>query len=70
MQLSSQGVVVALERITIHGQPNFAIRFRLDGSANVQEARLAAESVRGNPGAGDRIVVKLVLGEAFEVRKA
>ena len=62
-----RGTVLEVHRADIHGQPNVVLLFAIEGDPAIQEARLAVESVHGDPQPGDGIVVHRVLGEAVEV---
>ena len=64
------GVLLEARRFDIHDQPNWQIFYRVDGREEVEEARLAVESVYDDPQRGDAIVVSRVMGEAVEIRRA
>ena len=64
------GVLVEVRRFDIHDQPNWQLYYRIDGSDEVHEARLAVESCYADPARGDAVVISRVLGEATEIRRA
>jgi hypothetical protein len=66
-----KATIVALERYDVHGQGAVRLLWRAGNGASgpVKEARLAPESVYGDPAVGDCIEVELLMGEAVEVRR-
>ena len=64
------GVLVEARRFDIHDQPNWQLFYRVDGSDEIEEARLAVESCYPDPARGDAVVISRVMGEAVEIRPA
>ena len=65
------GVIVDLRAFELHGTPYWAVLYRLDGDDDrAREARLSADMVYEGPAAGDRVLVRAVLGVVEQIERA
>ena len=66
-------VAVILDSVTpftIHGQPNYELKYHLPGDpSRASSCRIGAEQIYANPQPGDRVRLKQVLGIVTGVEK-
>jgi hypothetical protein len=61
--------VLAVQAVSMHGEPFYDVLFQVDGESQTRSARLGLETLYGVPAPGDRVRVRFVMDTVTRIER-